>query len=89
MKRLLSYQMLAFITYGKTYKSSYNNNKFKMSAPTWNYIFELSDRLYSVSDIQDYFEYIFKKYGENTDKPSIKLKTGLHLKLKMGIALNF
>ena len=42
-------------------KSSYNNTKFKISAPTWNDKFELSDGSYSVSDIQDYFEYILKK----------------------------
>ena len=36
-------------------KSSYNNNKFKISAPTWNDEFELPDGSYSVSDIQDYF----------------------------------
>ena len=41
-------------------KSSHNNNKFKISAPTWNYKFELPDGSYSVSDIQDYFEYILK-----------------------------
>ena len=35
-------------------KSSYNNNKFKISAPTWNDKFELPDTQYSVSDIQDY-----------------------------------
>ena len=39
-------------------KISYNNNKFKIYAPTWNDKFELPDGLYSVSDIQDYFEYI-------------------------------
>ena len=39
-------------------KSSSNNNKFKISAPTWNDKFELPDGLYSVSDTQDYFEYI-------------------------------
>ena len=39
-------------------KSSYNNNKSKISAPTWNEEFELPDESYSVSDIQDYFEYI-------------------------------
>ena len=39
-------------------KSSYNNNKFRISAPTWNDKFELPDGSYSVSDIQDYFEYI-------------------------------
>ena len=44
-------------------KSSYNKNKFKISAPTWNDKFELPDGSYSVSDIQDYFEYILKKHG--------------------------
>ena len=57
----------------KNIKSSYNNNKFKISAPTWNDKFELPDGSYSVSDIQDYFEYIFKKHGENIDKPSAKI----------------
>ena len=42
-------------------KSSYNNNKFKISPPTWNDKFELPDSSYSVSDIQDYFKYILKK----------------------------
>ena len=42
----------------KNIKSSYNNNKFKISAPKWNDKFELPDALYSLSDIQDYFEYI-------------------------------
>ena len=37
-----------------------NNNKFKISAPTWNEEFELADGSYSVSDIQDYFESILK-----------------------------
>ena len=54
-------------------KSSYNNNKFKISAPTWNDKFELPDGSYSVSDIQDYFEYILKKHGENIDNPSVKI----------------
>ena len=39
----------------KNIQISYNNNKFKISAPTWNDKFELPDGLYSVSDIQDYF----------------------------------
>ena len=37
-------------------KSSYSNNK--VSAPTWNDKFELTDRSYSLSDIRDCFEYI-------------------------------
>ena len=39
-------------------KSSYSNNKFKISTPTWNEEFTLTDGSYSVSDIQDYFEFI-------------------------------
>ena len=45
----------------KNIKSAYNNNKFKISAPTWNDEFDLPDGSYSVSDIQDYFEFIIKK----------------------------
>ena len=29
-------------------KSIYNNNKFKISAPTWNDIFDLPDGLYNI-----------------------------------------
>ena len=57
----------------KNIKSSYNNNKFKISAPTWNEKFELPDGSYSVSDIQDYFEYIKKKHSENVDNPPIRI----------------
>ena len=57
----------------KNIRSSYNNNKFKISAPTWNDKFELPDESYYVSDIQDYFEYILKKHGENTDNPSVQI----------------
>ena len=57
----------------KNIKSSYDNNKFKISAPTWNDKFELPDGSYSVSDIQDYFEYILKKHGEDTDKPAVQI----------------
>ena len=42
-------------------KSSYNNNNFKISAPTWNDEFELPNGSYLISDIQDYFERISKK----------------------------
>ena len=41
-------------------KSVYNNNKFKISVPTWNDEFNLLDGSYSVSDIQDFFEYTIK-----------------------------
>ena len=62
----------------KIIKTSYNNNKFKISAPTWNEEFALPDGSYSVSDIQDYFEYILKKHGENigdNDKDNDKNKS--------------
>ena len=39
----------------KNIKISYNNKKFKISAPTWNEEFTLPDGSYSRSDIQDYF----------------------------------
>ena len=42
----------------KNIKSTYNNNNIKISAPTWNDEFELPYGSYSISDIQDYFEYI-------------------------------
>ena len=57
----------------KNIQSSYKNNKFKISAPTWSDKFELPDGSHSISDIQDYFEYIFKKHSENVDNPSIKI----------------
>ena len=57
----------------KNVKSSYNNIKFKISAPTWSEEFELSDGSDSVSDIQDYFEYILKKHNESVDNPSIRM----------------
>ena len=50
----------------KNIKKSYRNNKFKISVPTLNEEFELPDGSYSISDIQDYFEYILKKHGKNS-----------------------
>ena len=57
----------------KNIKSSYNNNKFKISTPARNDEFELPDGSYSVSDIQDYFEYILKKHAEDIGKPSVQI----------------
>ena len=78
----------------KNIKSSYNNNKLKISAPTWSEEFKLPDGSYSISDIQDYFQYILKKHRESVDNPSVKIyvnkiKIELHLKPKMDIILNF
>ena len=75
-------------------KSSLNNNKFKISAPTWNDKFELPDGSYLISDIQDYFKYILKKHGESVYKPSIhiyvnKIENRITFKIEMDIHLNF
>ena len=53
----------------KNIKSSYNNNKIKISASTWREEFKLPDGSYSIFDIQDYFKYILKKHSENNDNP--------------------
>ena len=76
----------------KNIKSSYNNNKFKISASKWNEEFTSPDGSCSVSDIQDYFKYILKKHGENTDKPSMqiyvnKIENRITFKLKDGYSL--
>ena len=47
----------------------YKNNKPKIIAPAWNDEFELPDGSYSVSDIQDYIEYIIKKHKTLTTIP--------------------
>ena len=73
-------------------KSSYNNNTFKISAPTWSEEFKLPDGSYSISDIQDYFEYILKKHNENVDNPSIRIyvnktENRISFKIKSGYYL--
>ena len=42
----------------KNIKSSYNNNKFKISAPTLNDKFELRDGSYSISALYQIFKII-------------------------------
>ena len=78
----------------KNIKSSYDNNKFKRSAPTWNNKFELPDGSYSVSNIQDCFEYILRKHGENIDNPPVKIyvnktENRITFKIKNGYSLEF
>ena len=57
----------------KNIKSEYNNNKFKISAPTWNDTFDLPDGSYSLLDIQDYFEFIIKKPQTLTKNPPVQI----------------
>ena len=76
----------------KNIKSSYNNNKFELSASKWNEEFTLPDGSYSVSDIQDYFGYFLKKHGENNNKPAIqiyvdKIENRITFKIKNGYSL--
>ena len=72
-EKIITLSNLSIYYTWKNIKSSYNANKFKISAPTWNDIFELPNGMYYVSNIQDHFEYIFKKYGENNDKASVQI----------------
>ena len=53
-------------------KISYKKIRFKISAPTWNE-FELPDRSYFVSDIQDYFDYIIRKHEIGTDNTPVRI----------------
>ena len=46
----------------KNLKSEYSNNKFKISAPTYNDTFDLLDGSCSIEDIQYYFEFIIEKH---------------------------
>ena len=76
----------------KNIKSEYSNNKFKLHAPTWNDEFNLPDGSYSVSDIQYYFEYIFKKHETIADNPPVqiyvnKIKNRIIVKMKTGYKL--
>ena len=57
----------------KNIKTEHNNNKFKISAPTWNETFDLPDGCYSFADIQDYFEFIIKKHETLTENPSVQI----------------
>ena len=73
-------------------KSEYNNNKFKISASTWNETFDLPDGSSSVDDIQDYFEFIIKKHETLTENPPVqiypnKIKNRITFKIKAGYKL--
>ena len=57
----------------KNVKSEYNNNKFRISAPIWNDTFDLPDGSYSITDIQDYFEFIIQKRETLTENPPIQI----------------
>ena len=76
----------------KNIKSSYNNNKIKVSAPTWNDTFDLPDGSYSIKNIQGYFEFIIKKHETLTENSPVqiypnKIKNRIIFKIKTGYKL--
>ena len=90
-KNVASANLSIYYTW-KNIKSAYNNNKFKISAPTWNDTFDLPDGSYSISDIQDYFEFIIKKHETLTENPPVqiypnKIKNRIVFKIKTGYKL--
>ena len=92
MKRNVALSNLSIYYTWKNIKRLHNNNKIKTSAQTWNNKFEFPDGSYSVSDIQDSFEYILKKLNEKIDNPSIRIyvnknKNRITFKIKTGYYL--
>ena len=76
----------------KNIKSEYNNNKFKISPPTWNDTLELPDGSYFIADIQNYFEFIIKKHKTSTENAPVqtypnKIKNRIVFKIKTGYKL--
>ena len=76
----------------KNIKSEYKNNKFKISAPTWNDTFDLPDGSYSIADIQDYFEFIIKKHEILAENLPVQIypneiKNRIVFKIKTGYKL--
>ena len=68
-------------------KSEYSNNKFRISAPTWNDI--LIYLMIPIADIQVYFEFIIKKHETLTETPAVqiyvnKIKNRIVFKIKAG-----
>ena len=73
----------------KNIKSEYNNNKFKISAPSWNETFDLPDGSYSIDDIQYYFQFTIRKDETLTENPPVesylnKIKNRILFKIKTG-----
>ena len=76
----------------KNIKSACNNNKFKVSAPTWNDTFDLPDVSFFIGDIQDYLEFIIKKHETLTENPPVEIypnksKNRIVFKIKTGCRL--
>ena len=73
-------------------KSIYNNNKFKISAPTWNDTFDLPDGSYNIPAIQNYIKYVIKKHETIAETAPVliyanKITTRVVFKIKTGYKL--
>ena len=69
-------------------KSEYKN----ILAPTWNDTFDLPDGSYSISDIQDCFEFIIKKHETLSKSPPVQIspneiKSSIVFEIKTGYKL--
>ena len=78
----------------KNTKSEPSNNRFKISAPTWNDAFDLPHGSYSISDIQDSFEFIIKNHETLTENTPIQIypneiNNGILFKKKTGYKVFF
>ena len=76
----------------KNIKSDYNNNKLKISAPTWNDTFDVPDGSYSIAALQNYFEYIIKKHETIADVSPVliyvnEINNRIVFKIKSGYKL--
>ena len=92
VEKVIALSNLSIYYTWKNIKTWYNNKKFKISSATWNEEFKLPDGSYSVSDIQDYIEYILKRHRVNTNKPPIqiyvnKIENSIVFKIKTWYAL--
>ena len=75
--------------------SKYNNNKFKISVPTWSETFDLPDGSYAIPDIQDYFLKLMQKHERtiktNEEIPNLTypngIKNRISFKIKTGYKL--
>ena len=76
----------------KNIKSEYNNNKIKISVPSWNDTFDLPDGSYSIANFQNYFQFIITKHETLTENPPVeihpnKIKNRTVFKKKTGYKL--
>ena len=76
----------------KNIKSEYNNNKFKISALTWNDTFNLRDVSDTISDNQDFLEFIIKKHETLAENQPVqiypnKIKKRIVFKIDAGCKL--